>query len=1189
MRKTLLFVSTFLLCILVSPMIWAQVTLTGTSYTETFDGISSGLPTGWSSFTGATGTSLGTAITPALSSTSTWAASTGNFRNVASADGLNSSSSTSAQGTSTDRALAVRQTGTFGDPGAAFAVKLASTTGFQDFKLSLKLQSLDATSARTTTWAIQYGIGNTPSSFTTVTTQDVGGSVFSNNTVNYEFDLALDNIAQPVWVRIVALTASTGANTRPTTGLDDFSLTYTASNTNPRLGVLPKSITGLIYTSGAGPSTAATFTAMGKNLTPSTPVMVTPPPNYELSTDNSSYSTSALSLTPNGDGTLAQTIYTRLAAGLASGAYSGSITVGSTEVTTSKSVAVSGTVYPAGASGPCGVSTQISAIRGAADGITFTATGRVTSSIGTNIYIQDATGGILLYTGTGTSVDLPELSIGDEIQVTGVLATYQTDRELKNFTTCFVKTSTPNSPVTPTVVTAATLCDHKGELVTLQGVSVATPAGATFSGNTNYTLSVGTILRIQNGTDLVGASRPSGSVDITGIVSLFSNACQLLPRSTADVPGATPNTASCPEVGTGGTSITADNTLDIVWWNIEWFGNTGFGPTNEATQQSNVGQQLQAMSADIFCLEEVCDISKLDDQIALLNSSTGKTYARTCGAVDGRTPPIYYSHWFDSPEVSGDASTYAQKVCFVYNTAVVSNVTASQILADPASLSASAWASNRFPLLMNCDVTINGVTKNLKLVGLHAKSGSDVSSYNRRITDYAGLKSYLDATYPTDNIMIMGDYNDDADQSIYVDATTSTTNVSSFNNFVISPDYTVITKQLSTCNISSTASYPDIIDHLTVSNEISTNGSIPASGIQYIQNSVKAIRPIVGGTTTSDHFPVTARFLLISPVSATLVASASAVCGSQPVNLSITVGGLATGQTYSYTVTNGTNSTTAMGISTSATVATITPTVPAAFTLTVLNSANSSASAVSGTITVDSPITVLAGASSTTAAINGVVSLTASGGSTYQWIAPSSATLSNPATTATVSATLLSAGVQTFTLVAAQGSCSQTAFVSITATNGPDITPTINLPQANFANASPENVRNFAVTLFETGYHATAGQVTITITAPLGYTIAFDNTQTSVAVTGGNTLATDNTNWQVSGTPDPKNQQISIIMKTGQAISSAGSINLGFSITRTEANSGSTSNLTVNVNDDTGQGYDINSMNNTYVRILNGI
>ncbi len=821
----------------------AQVTLTGTSYTQNFNAVGTSLPSGWGVYTGATATALGTASTLTTAQTS-WVSTTGNFRNTASANGSTSGDAVTAQNANTDRALSVRQTGSFGEPGAAFAVQFANTTGLQGFVATIKLQSLDVGSTRTTTWELQYATGGTPTSFTTIATGTTGGSAFTNTTLSGMLPATINNQSQPLWLRVVALNASTGSGNRATSGIDDFSLTYTSASTAPTLAVSPNMLTNFNYTQGGGPSASQTFTVSGSNLTAN--VSVTPPTNFEISTDGITYSSAALTLTPT-TGSVNQTIYSRLIAGLAPNSYSGSVGVTSTG-TTAQSVSLAGAVIASTGTGACGSSTAISLVRSGTAGTIYTTTGRVTFINGANIYIQDATGGILLFTGTGTTATVPSpLNIGDEVQVKGAYALFNTEVELKDIT-CFVVTPSPNAVPTPKAVTTATLCANQGQLVTLSGVSIGAPASTTFVGNTNYTLSDGTLMRVQSGTDLVGATRPSGTINITGVVGYFNGVCQLLPRFVADVPGTTPNPA-CVGIGTGGASIPISNTLDVSWWNVEWFGNTGFGPTNEAQQQANVRLQMQAVQSDVFCLTEVCDVSKLDQQIALLNSATGITYAKQCGTQ-------YYSRWDDAPENPADPATLAQKVCFVYNTAVITNVAASQILTPTAG--SSNWASGRVPLLMTCNATINGVTKSLKLVGLHAKAGSDASSYTRRQGDYTALKSYLDSTYPTDNVMVMGDFNDDADQSIY---TTGGPNPSSFNNFnAATTQYSTVSKQLSDCNISSTASFPDIIDHLIISNEIGSDATTVPSGINYIPNSVKVIRPSIGGTATSDHFPVIARF-----------------------------------------------------------------------------------------------------------------------------------------------------------------------------------------------------------------------------------------------------------------------------------------------------------------------------------------
>ena len=97
--------------------------------------------------------------------------------------------------------------------------------------MSFLFQSLDATpGGRTATWRVEYGLGDNPSSFTTVTTApatlttNVG--TFSSTPVTVNFGTALNNLSQKVWIRIVTLTATTGSNNRPSTAIDDLQLTW---------------------------------------------------------------------------------------------------------------------------------------------------------------------------------------------------------------------------------------------------------------------------------------------------------------------------------------------------------------------------------------------------------------------------------------------------------------------------------------------------------------------------------------------------------------------------------------------------------------------------------------------------------------------------------------------------------------------------------------------------------------------------------------------------------------------------------------------------------------------------------------------------------------------------------------------------------------------------------------------------
>ncbi|MFN5885646.1 MAG: hypothetical protein ACK445_09925 [Bacteroidota bacterium] len=55
--------------------------------------------------------------------------------------------------------------------------------------------------------------------------------------------------------------------------------------------------------------------------------------------------------------------------------------------------------------------------------------------------------------------------------------------------------------------------------------------------------------------------------------------------------------------------IGVDSLLDVACWNVEWFGNTSNGPTNEALQFDNVKQVLVNTDFDVWGLCEVSEFS----------------------------------------------------------------------------------------------------------------------------------------------------------------------------------------------------------------------------------------------------------------------------------------------------------------------------------------------------------------------------------------------------------------------------------------------------------------------------------------------------------------------------------------------------------------------------------------------------
>ncbi|QRN98548.1 endonuclease/exonuclease/phosphatase family protein [Archangium violaceum] len=269
-------------------------------------------------------------------------------------------------------------------------------------------------------------------------------------------------------------------------------------------------------------------------------------------------------------------------------------------------------------------------------------------------------------------------------------------------------------------------------------------------------------------------------------------------------------------------------TLDFGNWNVEWFGSTSNGPTNESLQLTNARDVIQGADLDIWGLEEVVSTTSFSN---LKSQLTG--YA---GLLASDSTVTNGSSYYSSSE---------QKVGILYKTSVASVLSARVILT-----SYDTDFAGRPPLEVKMRVNLNGRTGDIVVIVLHAKAYDDTTSWQRRYNASQALKSYLDSTYPTTKVIVFGDWNDDVDTSI------TSGKASPYQNFVSdSADYTFPTKALSDAKIATTASYPDAIDHQLVTNELKAtyvSGSVQAYRVDsYISNY---------SNTTSDHFPVLSRY-----------------------------------------------------------------------------------------------------------------------------------------------------------------------------------------------------------------------------------------------------------------------------------------------------------------------------------------
>ena len=168
---------------------------------------------------------------------------------------------------------------------------------------------------------------------------------------------------------------------------------------------------------------------------------------------------------------------------------------------------------------------------GANANVTFRGVITNSSELGLIRYIQDATGGLAIY----SSIFSGQLNRGDSVEISGTIVDFNGLLELNPVTASnpFGLTTLPN----PEVVTPLQLNeDLESELVRLNGVVFA-DGGNPFAGNTSYTFTQGadqSTIYVRNGSPLVGQIIPVGNIDLVGICSQYNAIYQVLPRDTND-------------------------------------------------------------------------------------------------------------------------------------------------------------------------------------------------------------------------------------------------------------------------------------------------------------------------------------------------------------------------------------------------------------------------------------------------------------------------------------------------------------------------------------------------------------------------------------------------------------------------------------------------------------------------------
>lgn len=466
----------------------------------------------------------------------------------------------------------------------------------------------------------------------------------------------------------------------------------------------------------------------------------------------------------------------------------------------------------------------------------------VADQLGGPAFLQDESGGIPVYDnllhGHG------KYTIGDRVKLSAKLDQFNEQVQLVDIS--YLEFLGPGEAIQPKRVSIDSVAKLEGLLVTISAAEFLVPKGLLYP-ETNYPIldATGSMdLRIDGDVhELPGRFVPTTPQNITGVLGSFGGNLHLLPRLMEDLPGTLPYLE-------GGSNISTEETLDIMTWNMEFFGATlpGFGPSDVRLQMQNALRILQDSKPDIVAVQEVSDTNLLGELIGFLPG-----YA------------LYCSDRFSRSSENLDPSFPPQRLCFLYKKEVIALVSdkplfetlydevlngGTDALDDyPTGTASSFWSSGRLPYMVEVEAKIQDTIERIIFINIHAKSGANNMDLDRKKYDIQMLKDSLDVFYPDNNIVLLGDFNDDLDESIGGGAST-------YEVIVHDANYIAISLSLSEAGLSSYIYDDHMIDHIILSNELSDNYLVESAQLYIPFSTIDNY-----AQTTSDHLPVIARLL----------------------------------------------------------------------------------------------------------------------------------------------------------------------------------------------------------------------------------------------------------------------------------------------------------------------------------------
>lgn len=278
-------------------------------------------------------------------------------------------------------------------------------------------------------------------------------------------------------------------------------------------------------------------------------------------------------------------------------------------------------------------------------------------------------------------------------------------------------------------------------------------------------------------------------------------------------------------------SLDNPNIFTVATWNVR-----NFGATTSSVQTNNVISVLRTLKPDLIAIQEL----------------------KTKNVLDAITSELPMYEYIFAEYISTGSNV---SLGFLYSPDLIDPIYSGPVDNLDPTLDTSAFFTNaagRIPLVFQFELSKGDGKRLITAINLHAKANTGTTA--QQSDSYAKRKSMADALYSSivDNerswgyVLMMGDYNDDLDRSIFQSRDTP------YLAFIDDEQtFWPVTLTLSEQGFRSMPRYSDMIDHITVTRRFQ---DFQTSN----DNDIRVHRPdlYLDGDyeDTSDHFPVVASF-----------------------------------------------------------------------------------------------------------------------------------------------------------------------------------------------------------------------------------------------------------------------------------------------------------------------------------------